>query len=65
LFTELEAIRQQGYAVNDEQKIAGIRTVSAPIQDARNVATANIRLSEQTRWLSVELYHETLPELVM
>jgi len=65
LFTELEAIREQGYAVNDEEEITGIRAVSAPIQAAGTVETGAISVSGPVRRLSGELYHETLPELVM
>jgi DNA-binding IclR family transcriptional regulator len=65
LFEELETIRDQGYAVNDEEEIAGIRAVAAPIQTIGSEATGAISVSGPKRRFTGEFYEETLPALVM
>jgi IclR family transcriptional regulator, pca regulon regulatory protein len=54
LAAELEKVRQQGYAVNDEELAAGLRSVAAPIRDcdgeivaAINVSVPSARVSRQ------------------
>jgi len=43
LLEELEKVRKQGYAVNDEELSVGLRSIAAPImQDNRPVAAINI-----------------------
>jgi DNA-binding IclR family transcriptional regulator len=65
LFEELKTIRNQGYAVNDEEEIAGIRAVAAPIRPAASEATGAISVSGPKRRFTGEFYEETLPALVM
>ena len=65
LFEELEAIRDRGYAVNDEEEITGIRAVAAPIQTVSSESTGAISVSGPKRRLTGEFYEETLPALVM
>jgi DNA-binding IclR family transcriptional regulator len=45
LFRELETISKQGYAVSDEDVIAGIASLGAPIFDERGLIRAAISLS--------------------
>lgn len=54
LIAELEKVRQQGHAVNDEELAAGLRSVAAPIRDcdgeiiaAINVSVPSARVSRQ------------------
>ncbi|MGC9333755.1 MAG: IclR family transcriptional regulator, partial [Anaerolineae bacterium] len=54
LMIELEKVRQRGYAVNDEELAAGLRSVAAPIRDgdgeivaAINVSVPSARVSRQ------------------
>jgi IclR family transcriptional regulator, acetate operon repressor len=45
LATELEAIRAQGYAVDDEERNEGMRCVAAPIRDAYGETIAGLSVS--------------------
>lgn len=54
LMTELEKIRQQGYAFNDEELVIGLRSVAAPIRGyggkivaAINISVPGSRISRQ------------------
>jgi IclR family pca regulon transcriptional regulator len=45
LLAELEKVRLQGYAVNDEELVAGLRSVAAPIRDCDGEIVAAINIS--------------------
>jgi IclR family pca regulon transcriptional regulator len=45
LVAELDKVRQQGYAVNDEELAAGLRSVAAPIRDCDDTIVAAINIS--------------------
>lgn len=45
LLVELEKIRRQGYAVNDQELAGGLRSVAAPIRDAQGKIIAAINIS--------------------
>jgi IclR family transcriptional regulator, KDG regulon repressor len=45
LHTELESVRAQGYAIDDEENEVGIRCVSAPILDYTRLAVAAMSIS--------------------
>ena len=54
LVAELDRVRQQGYAINDEELAAGLRSAAAPIRDAEgeivgaiNVSVPSARVSRQ------------------
>jgi IclR family pca regulon transcriptional regulator len=54
LMAELDRVREQGYAINDEELAAGLRSVAAPIRDADdeivgaiNVSVPGARVSRQ------------------
>lgn len=63
LFEELEIIREQGYAFDDEERIEGLRCVAAPITDGDNVWGA-LSVSGPAKRLQGEWYREELPELI-
>lgn len=65
LFAELEQIREQGFALNDEEEIRGLRAVGAPIRDSDGSVLGAISVSGPTSRIQGELFHETYPKQVM
>lgn len=65
LFSKLEKVRDQGYAVNDEEEIRGMRSVGAPIQDIESNVLGAISVTSPTSRLSGEYFKTEIPELVI
>lgn len=63
LWTELEAIRERGYAFDEEELIEGIRCVAAPVQACGEVFGA-ISVSGPSTRMSGERFREELPDMV-
>lgn len=63
-FDELDAIREQGFAYNDEERLKGLRAVGAPILDESEELLGAISLSGPTIHLRGERFRDELPELV-
>jgi len=51
---ELKAIRQRGYAVDNEEGVLGLRCVAAPIYDSHGVSVAALSMSAPAAVLSKE-----------
>lgn len=64
LLTELDRVREQNFAVANEEQMQGIRAVGAPVIDGEEVAGA-IALSGPASRLQGERFHSELPELVI
>jgi IclR family pca regulon transcriptional regulator len=54
LVSELDKVRQQGYAINDEELATGLRSIAAPVRNyegklvaAINISVAGARISRQ------------------
>ncbi len=60
LRTHLAQIREQGYAVDNEESVIGLRCVAAPIFDDRNRVVAAISASGP----AAEFSETTIPELL-
>ena len=45
LVAELDKVRQQGYAINDEEMAVGLRSVAAPVREADGQVAAAINIS--------------------
>lgn len=60
LRVQLEEIREQGYAIDNEESVVGLRCVAAPIFDDRNRVTAAISASGPAAEFNVE----TIPVFV-
>jgi DNA-binding IclR family transcriptional regulator len=56
---ELDQVRQQGYAVDDEENDIGVRCIAAPIVDPNGEAAATVGISGPT----VRVTRERIPEL--
>jgi DNA-binding IclR family transcriptional regulator len=59
LLSELGRIRDQGYAVDDEEMENGVRCVAAPVRDHNAVNTAAVSISGTT----VRMTHDRIDEL--
>jgi len=62
LFEELEAVRERGYATNDEEEIPGIRAVGVPIMDGNGEAAAALSVSGPKSRLTGGFYEGELPD---
>jgi len=64
LYEELEEVRSRGYAYDDEERIKGIRCVSAPILNRNGRSIAAISVSGPKRRISQDRFTKDLPEMV-
>jgi DNA-binding IclR family transcriptional regulator len=65
LFEELNRIRDQGYAVNDEEEIVGYCAVAAPIQTENERAIGSISVAGPTRFFDTDEEIQELAEQAM
>lgn len=61
---ELERIREDGYAFDEEEKIEGIRCVAAPVQADGGILGA-VSVSGPSKRMEGELYRDELPNQVI
>jgi IclR family pca regulon transcriptional regulator len=54
LLAELERVRRQGLAVNNEELAFGLRSIAAPVRDHEGEAAAAINLAVHRSWVSAE-----------
>lgn len=64
LEAEFEAIRDRGFAFNDEERTVGMRAVGAPILTDEGDVIGAISVSGPTTRVSGEWYREKIPKLV-
>lgn len=62
LFSELEVIRDEGVAFDNQEHIEGIRSVAAPIQRASDVPHAAISLSAPNGRMASARFKERIPD---
>ena len=65
LLDELMKIRSQGYAVNDEEELRGIRAVGAPVLDDEDQPLGAISLSAPRSRLKKTKFRNTMPDRLM
>lgn len=65
LVADLEAVRQQGYAVNDEELTAGLRSVAAPVRGADGQVVAAVNISVPGARVSREELENRLAPMVV
>lgn len=63
LQTELEKIRNQGFAVDEQERRVGSTCIGVPIRDYTGDVVAALSISGTLTTLSPERYHEVLPAL--
>lgn len=65
LFADLDRIREQGYAQNDQEQIVGVRAVGATVHDPRGKVLGAISVSGPTSRIDDERFSGSLPEEVL
>ncbi|MFB6308331.1 MAG: IclR family transcriptional regulator [Haloarculaceae archaeon] len=65
LFEELEAVRERGFALDDEERIEGMRCVAAPITDSDDRAIAAVSVSGPKSRMVDDRYRKEIPEMVI
>jgi DNA-binding IclR family transcriptional regulator len=65
LLEELESVRENGFAINDEEEIDGFRAVAAPIRVRGDEILGSISVSGPTAFFSEEKLSEEISEKVM
>lgn len=64
LYEEIVEIREQGFAVNDEEGVRGIRAVGAPIRDTQDEVIGSISLSAPASRLQGKRFTQEVPEMI-
>lgn len=65
LLEELAEVREQGYALNDEEEIVGLRAVGAPIRESSGRVLGAVSVSGPVSRMKGEAFESTIPEQVM
>uniref|UniRef100_UPI003EBCF134 IclR family transcriptional regulator domain-containing protein n=1 Tax=Halarchaeum sp. P4 TaxID=3421639 RepID=UPI003EBCF134 len=65
LFAELERTRERGYAIDDEERLRGLRCVAAPILSNEDRVLGAVSIAGPTNRLQGELFEEELPERLL
>lgn len=65
LLTELDEIRKRGYAIDDEERVEGMRCIGAPITTRDGRAVAAVSVSGPKNRVQEEYLEETLPNMVL
>lgn len=64
LFTELDDVRESGYATNEQEDILGIQAVGVPIRDAEGTTLGGLSISAPTSRLQGDQLTEEMPTLL-
>lgn len=62
---ELESVREQGFAFNDEERFVGMRAVGAPVLGPDDRVLAAISVSGPSTRMAGDRYRTEIPEMVM
>jgi len=65
LLVELETVREQGYALNDEEQIRGVRAIGAAVTDRDDTVLGAISVSGPTSRINDKKFSDVYPELVL
>ena len=64
LMAELEKVRKDGYAINDEETAVGLRSIAVPVIDGTGKVTAGLNVGARSARVSVNtMIKDFLPEL--
>jgi DNA-binding IclR family transcriptional regulator len=64
LLDQLERIRERGFALDDEERLQGLRCVAAPIKPADGKVIGSISVSAPTSRMGDDRFHEEIPDVV-
>jgi len=65
LFDALEEVRDRGYAIDDGERLEGLRCIAAPIKDSSDEVLGAISVSAPASRVSDDDLHGRLPERVL
>lgn len=65
LFSELETIRDRGYAFNNQESLRGLHAVSAPICDDNGIAQGALSISGPANRITGEKFRSEFPKLLL
>lgn len=65
LYDQLDTVRSRGYAIDDEERLKGLRCVAAPILSIDERVLGAISVSGPSQRLQGDRLEETLPERVL
>ncbi len=65
LEAELAQVREQGYAVDDEERIPGVRCVAAPILGDEGEVIASVSVTGPKSGMQGERFEQEIPDLVL
>lgn len=65
LLAELDDIREQGFALDDEERVNGLRAVAAPITDAQDQVLGSLCVAGPTNRLRGDRFRSELPHTIL
>ncbi len=65
LHKEIVKVRQQGYAVNDQENINGVRAVAVPINNASGSAIGALCISGPINRIKGQVFTQEIPDLLL
>ncbi|MFB6268389.1 MAG: IclR family transcriptional regulator [Halobacterium sp.] len=65
LFAEFERIRDQGYATDDEERVAGMRCIAAPVLDQHDDVVAAVSVSGPMSRMHDDRFENEIPRRVL
>jgi DNA-binding IclR family transcriptional regulator len=65
LYEHLAAVRERGYAYDDEERVEGMRCVAAPVVDSDGRAIAAVSVSGPKSRMRGSRFEETVPNSVL
>jgi len=64
LYDELAEVAEQGYALDDQERLNGLRSVAAPIVDQGGAVLGSLSVAGPVSRIQGQQFHEELPETV-
>lgn len=65
LFDELAQIRERGYAIDDEERVKGMRCIAAPVLDSDNTVLGAVSVSGPVNRMKGQRFEDEIPREVL